>query len=65
MFKVPVDPHSPTYDSTFTVGFWQWLTSSKAERMEWRRRKNLAIPTSPSLRKIREREQAARERRSG
>lgn len=42
MFRVPVDPHRPSYDSTFTVTFWQWLTSHKAQRMEWVRRRKIA-----------------------
>jgi hypothetical protein len=49
MFKVPSDPDNPTYDHTFTVGFMQWLTSSAADRAEWKRRKNAAIPTSRSV----------------
>ena len=50
MFKVPTDPDTPTYDHTFTVSFWQWLTSSAADRHEWRRRRDAAIPTSRSVR---------------
>lgn len=50
MFKVPNDPQNPTYDDAFTVSFWQWLTSSAADRKEWQRRKNAAIPTSASVR---------------
>lgn len=40
MFTVPADPDNPSYDRTFTVSFWQWLTSSKADRQEWRRRRD-------------------------
>jgi len=42
MFRVPSDPHNPTYDATFKVGFMRWLTSSGAERREWARRRNTA-----------------------
>lgn len=50
--RVPTDPDNPTYDQTFKVGFWRWLTSSASERKEWARRRNAAIPTSRSIRKI-------------
>lgn len=50
MFKVPRDPQNPSYDDTFTVGFWKWLTSSGNDRKEWQRRKNAAIHTSRSVR---------------
>lgn len=40
--RVPTDPTSPTFDSTYKVGFMKWLTSSKAERQEWARRRNTA-----------------------
>lgn len=52
--RVPSDPNNPTYDSTFNVGFWRWLTSSKDERKEWARRRNAAIPTSGSIRKLKQ-----------
>lgn len=42
MFRVPSDPDSPSFDQTFKVGFWRWLTSSGADRKEWARRRNLA-----------------------
>jgi hypothetical protein len=32
MFRVPADPHHPTYERTFNVSFRQWLASSAAER---------------------------------
>lgn len=50
--RVPTDSDNPTYDSTFKVGFMRWLTSSKAERNEWTRRRNAAIPTSRGIRKL-------------
>jgi hypothetical protein len=57
--RVPTDPTNPTYDQTFTVGFWRWLTSSAAERKEWARRRNAATPTSRSMRKLNQAEQWA------
>ncbi|MEU1761686.1 hypothetical protein [Micromonospora sp. NPDC005652] len=42
MFRVPTDPATPTFDHTFKVSFWQWLTSKKPERVEWMRRRNAA-----------------------
>lgn len=42
MFKVPADPHAPSYDRTITIGFWQWFTSSKADRQEWKVRGDIA-----------------------
>jgi hypothetical protein len=58
VFRVPVDPNAPTFDSTFKVGFWRWLGTSfskagAAERHEWRRRRDLAA-------KVAERNQRAR-----
>jgi hypothetical protein len=43
--RVPANPDHPTYDHTFRVGFWQWFTSSTAQRKEWARRKRAAIGT--------------------
>ncbi len=63
MFKVPSDPDNPSYDDTFTVSFWRWLTSSKADRGEWRRRKNAAIHTSSSVRFTRNQAEHAAEKR--
>jgi hypothetical protein len=54
--RVPADPDNPTYDHTFQVGFWRWFTSSKAERVEWARRKRAAISTLPSMRKLKQAE---------
>jgi hypothetical protein len=42
MFRVPANPVSPTFDDATKVGFCRWLLSSKAERMEWMRRRNVA-----------------------
>jgi hypothetical protein len=42
MFRVPVDAAAPTFDATFKVGWWRWLTSSRADRVEWARRRNAA-----------------------
>lgn len=52
MFKVPNDPRNPTYDNTRTIGFWQWLTSSKADRSEWRRRRDAATHTTATARTL-------------
>lgn len=50
--RVPADPTNPSFDATFKVGFWQWFTSSKVERIEWARRRQAAIHTMPSIRKL-------------
>lgn len=42
MFKVPSDPDAPSFDQTYTVGFMRWLTSSAADRREWRIRRDIA-----------------------
>lgn len=42
MFRVPNSAEAPTFDSTFKVGFVQWLTSKGPERREWMRRRNAA-----------------------
>lgn len=42
MFRVPSDADTPTFDQTFKVGFWRWLTSSGTDRKEWGRRRNAA-----------------------
>jgi len=42
MFRVPQNPDTPTFDDTFKVGFFRWLTSKKTERGEWMRRRNAA-----------------------
>lgn len=64
MFRVPNSADNPTYDDTFKVGFWRWLTSSAADRKEWARRRNAAIPTSRSVRYADERARQAKERRN-
>lgn len=46
MFRVPQDPANPTFDHTFKVGFGRWMTSSKADRTEWSRRRNAAARTA-------------------
>jgi hypothetical protein len=40
--RVPTSATEPTFDQTFRVGFWRWLTSSKPDRAEWARRRNAA-----------------------
>lgn len=50
--RVPADPNNPTYDNTFNVGFWRWLTSNAAERKEWARRRNAATRTGNVARKL-------------
>lgn len=42
MFRVPLNPDYPTFDQTEKIGFVRWLTSGKAERVEWARRRNAA-----------------------
>lgn len=42
MFRVPISADNPTFDYSERVGFVRWLKSSKAEREEWARRRNLA-----------------------
>lgn len=42
VFRVPTDPNNPTYDSTYKVSFWEWLTSTKRERQLWRIRRDAA-----------------------
>jgi hypothetical protein len=42
MFRVPVDAADPTFDQVARVSLRRWLTASKAERTEWRRRRNVA-----------------------
>jgi hypothetical protein len=34
------------------VGFWRWLTSSKADRTEWRRRRDAATHTTATARTL-------------
>ena len=40
MFKVPTDPNNPSYKQATKVTFWQWLTSSKQQRQDWRTRRD-------------------------
>jgi hypothetical protein len=42
MLRVPVNAARPTFDETVKVGFFSWLTSSRADRQEWARRRNAA-----------------------
>lgn len=42
MFRVPVDADRPTFDHTFKVSFWGWLTSKGPVRREWMRRRTAA-----------------------
>jgi len=58
MFRVPQNPDTPTFDDTFRVGFFRWLTSKKTERGEWARRRNAAA-------KVAETNQIARSQASG
>jgi len=42
MFRVPQDSERPTFDHTFKVGFFRWLTSKGVDRVEWMRRRRIA-----------------------
>lgn len=42
MFRVPSDAAVPTFDQTFKVGFFRWLSSSATDRQEWATRRNIA-----------------------
>ena len=42
MFRVPKDSEKPTFDHTFKVGFFRWLTSKGGDRVEWMRRRRIA-----------------------
>lgn len=42
MFRVPSDAEVPTFDQTFKVGFFRWLTSSGTDRREWTTRRMTA-----------------------
>ncbi len=46
MFRVPVDIDGPTFGRTEKVSLRRWLTSSRADRVEWSRRRNLAAETA-------------------
>lgn len=43
MFRVPINPTTPTFNDTFKVGFFRWLTSKAPQRQEWRRRRDAAV----------------------
>jgi len=60
MFRVPNSAEAPTFDATTTISFWRWLTSSRAERDEWMRRRNVA--SKLALQNQAERGNQARER---
>lgn len=62
MFRVPVDADAPTFDQVTKVGFFKWLTSSKAERSEWMRRRNAAAQTAAVNQRARASEWAERKR---
>lgn len=42
MYRVPIDPDHPHMALSYKVSFWRWLTSSREEREEHARRRNLA-----------------------
>lgn len=42
MWTVPRNAEDPSYDDAEKIGFWRWLTSSKADRTEWVRRRKIA-----------------------
>lgn len=42
MFRVPVSAEAPTFDDTFKVSFWRWLTSHAGQRKEWMQRRTAA-----------------------
>jgi hypothetical protein len=56
MFRVPADPANPTFDETTKVSFWQWFTSSKADRKEWQRRRNAGAKLADANRKAQRKE---------
>jgi len=56
MFRVPVSADAPTFDETFKVSFWQWLTSKAPERKEWMRRRNAAAKVAMRNQEARRRE---------
>jgi hypothetical protein len=43
MFRVPADADDPTFDRTEKISVRRWLTSSRAERMEWKRRRKALL----------------------
>lgn len=41
--RVPIDPHQPSWDHTFEIGYWKFHRQSKAIRREWSRRRMAAV----------------------
>jgi hypothetical protein len=62
MFRVPIDSRNPSFDRALKVGFWRWLTSSKAQRAEWQRRRNAAAEAARQGQNARAQEWADRHR---
>ncbi len=60
MFRVPLDAQDPTFDRVEKVSLRRWITSSKAERAEWKRRRDLAAAVAKSRRAQRAAEMGAR-----
>lgn len=58
MFRVPSSHANPTFDETFNVGFFRWLTSRSADRHEWTRRRNAAARLAAANQRRRLREYA-------
>lgn len=53
MFRVPSNADAPTFDDTFKVGFFRWLSSKGVERIEWQRRRNMAAQTAAANQRAR------------
>ncbi len=60
MFGVPADADHPTFDRTEKISVRRWLTSSRVERMEWKRRRNMAAATAAANKVQRAGEASAR-----
>jgi hypothetical protein len=60
MFRVPVDAEDPTFDRTEKISVRRWLTSGRAERTEWKRRRNVAAATAAAKKVQRAGEAGAR-----
>ncbi len=60
MFRVPVDADEPTFDQVERISVRRWLTSSKTDRTEWKRRRNLAAATAAANKVQRKAEAGAR-----
>jgi hypothetical protein len=43
LLRVPASAEHPSFDQLERVTFWRWLTSSKSDRLEWTRRRKLAL----------------------